>query len=239
MRFDTKEQGPSFGKAARVVELEEVVRRYDSGRVRVDALNGISLRVAAGEAVALVGPSGCGKSTLLNLIAAVDRADAGRVVVCGHDLAQASEADLVRLRRSSVGVVFQGFHLLPSLTAFENVALPLALDGREDTPRVNELLARVGLTERARHHPAELSGGEEQRVAIARALVHRPRLIVADEPTGNLDSHTGAEVMALLDELRRAEGVALVIATHDATVAGRADRVVTLNDGRIVEQGAT
>jgi putative ABC transport system ATP-binding protein len=220
-----------------VVELADVERRYARGGGVVRALAGVTLSIARGEFVAVVGPSGCGKSTLLNLIAGVDRADAGEVRVCGLELTHASEAELTRFRRRSVGVVFQAFHLVANLTAEENVALPLALDGRSDPGRVRELLAKVGLAERARHHPGELSGGEQQRVAVARALVHRPALLVADEPTGNLDSGNGARVMEVLEELRRSEGAALVLATHDRSLVARADRVVYLRDGRVVEEG--
>src|SRR5262245_36504973 len=218
-----------------VVELQGVRRRYVRGGSMVDALAGISLSVARGEFVAVVGPSGCGKSTLLNLVSGVDRGDAGTVRVCGLELTTAGEAELTRFRRRSVGVVFQAFHLVANLTAEENVALPLALDGRSDPERVRELLARVGLAERARHYPGELSGGEQQRVAVARALVHRPALLVADEPTGNLDSGNGAKVLEVLEELRRSEGAALVLATHDRSVVSRADRIVFLRDGRVVE----
>ncbi len=224
---------PPRAAAPAVVLLEDVHRRYSNGRVSVQALEGVSLTVRAGEFVALVGPSGCGKSTLLNLISAVDRPDAGRVVVCGTDLAAAREADLTRLRRRSIGVVFQAFHLMPNLTASENVALPLALDGRRDDARVARLLDRVGLGARGDHYPSELSGGEQQRVAIARALANGPHLVVADEPTGNLDSHTGVEILDLLGELHRAEGTALVVATHDDRVAARADTVCALRDGRL------
>jgi putative ABC transport system ATP-binding protein len=218
--------------------LEGVCRRYARAGASVPALDGVSLSVERGEFVALVGPSGCGKSTLLNLAAAVDFADEGRVLVCGVDPARAGERELVRLRRRSVGVVFQAFHLMPGLSAEENVALPLALDGRADPGRVSGLLERVGLAPRARHEPSELSGGEQQRVAVARALVHRPALLLADEPTGNLDSANGARVLELLDELRREEGAALLLATHDAAVAARADRVIRLHDGRLVGAGA-
>jgi putative ABC transport system ATP-binding protein len=216
-----------------VAELVDAGRRYARGGAVVAALDGISLTIGAGEFVAIVGPSGCGKSTLLNLIAGVDRPDSGSVRVCGLALERASEAELTRLRRRSLGVVFQAFHLVPNLTAEENVALPLALDGRSDPARVRELLERVGLTARARHRPGELSGGEQQRVAVARALVHRPALLVADEPTGNLDSQNGARVLALLEELRRSENAALVLATHDPAIDAHAERVVALRDGRI------
>ena len=219
-----------------VAALRDVHRRYSGGRGSVHALRGVSLEVGAGEALAVIGPSGCGKSTLLGLLAAVDRPDGGRVVVDGIDLTDAGEEALVQLRRHAVGVVFQAFHLMPNLTAEENVALPLALAGTRDPERVRTLLERVGLAERAGHLPAELSGGEQQRVAVARALVHRPRLVVADEPTGNLDSASGARVLGLLDELRREQGTALVVATHDPGIAARADRRVHLRDGRIVEE---
>jgi len=224
----------SGARPAAVVELEGVQRRYARGGLSVAALCDVSLRVARGEFVAVTGPSGCGKSTLLNLIAGVDRADAGRVRVAGVELTTAGEAELTHLRRRAIGVVFQAFHLVPNLTAEENVALPLALDGRSDAARVRELLARVGLADRARHHPGELSGGEQQRVAVARALVHRPAILVADEPTGNLDSASGETVLGLLDELRREQGATLVLATHDRAVAARAGRVIALHDGRIV-----
>ncbi len=222
------------GVMALVVELDEVSRTFRRGDEEVKALADLSLRLEAGEMVALVGSSGCGKSTALNLVGAVDRPDAGRVVVCGLDIGTASEGALVALRRRSIGMVFQAFHLVPHLTVEENVALPLALDRRRDAERVNELLRRVGLEHRRRHYPSELSGGEQQRTAVARALVHRPHVVIADEPTGNLDSRTGAAVMELLAELRREEGAALLLATHDAAVASLADRVVELTDGRRV-----
>ena len=215
------------------IVLEGVSKNYRRGDELVAALVDVSFSVAAGEVVALVGPSGCGKSTTLNLVAGVDRADAGLVAVCGLDLGSAGEADLVRLRRRTVGIVFQAFHLVPHLSVEENVALPLALDGRRDPARVAELLGHVGLTHRRRHFPGELSGGEQQRTAVARALVHRPRVLLADEPTGNLDSATGAGVLRVLDELRRAERTAMLLVTHDDNVATLADRIVRMCDGRV------
>jgi len=220
-----------------VVSMERAGRVYRRGDEDVHALRDVSLEVRAGEAVALVGASGSGKSTLLNLVSAVDRPTSGRVVVCGVDVAAAGEAALVDLRRRRIGLVFQAFHLVPHLTVEENVALPLALAGGRDPARVAELVEGVGLGHRRRHFPSELSGGEQQRTALARALVHRPSVVVADEPTGNLDSTTGAAVMELLADLRRTAGAALVLATHDERLAASADRVVHLHDGRRIEPG--
>jgi putative ABC transport system ATP-binding protein len=219
---------------ATVVEMVEVGRDYRRGGEVVHALVDLSLDLGVGEALALVGPSGCGKSTALNLGAAVDRPDRGSVRVCGIDIATATEDELVTLRRRSIGMVFQAFHLVPHLTVEENVTLPLALDGRRDPERVRMLIDQVGLGHRATHYPSELSGGEQQRTAVARALVHRPSVVVADEPTGNLDSRTGAAVIELLDELRCSEGATLLLATHDAKVAAAADRICELADGRLV-----
>lgn len=219
------------------MRLVDAVRHYDAGHGSVPALRGVSLRIEPGERVALVGPSGCGKSTLLHLVAGVDRADSGEVWVFGRELGAAGEAELVDLRRRVVGVVFQGFHLMPNLSVEENVALPLALAGRRDPARIGALLARVGLHGRRRHVPAELSGGEQQRTAIARALVHAPRLLVADEPTGNLDSETGRGVLELLWELSAEEGTTLLLVTHDPELARRAERVLTLRDGRLEGAG--
>jgi ABC-type lipoprotein export system ATPase subunit len=216
-----------------VTELRSVTKRYRRGDELVNALHDVSFALGAGEMVALVGPSGCGKSTTLNLVAGVDRPDEGQVIVCGTDLAAAGEAALVRARRHCIGIVFQAFHLMPHLTVAENVALPLALDGRRDPARVNDLIRRVGLEHRRSHFPAELSGGEQQRTAVARALVHRPAVVLADEPTGSLDSASGAAVLQLMDELRREEGSALLLATHDENLATLADRVIRLRDGVI------
>jgi putative ABC transport system ATP-binding protein len=228
-----RDMGSSAGMQA-VVDLEHVSRSYWRGEEEVKALADLSLSMGAGEMVALVGRSGCGKSTALNLVAAVDRPDTGVARVCGVDLGAASEEQLVTLRRRRIGMIFQAFHLVPHLTVEENVALPLALDHRRDPERVRDLIGRVGLDHRIDHYPSELSGGEQQRTAVARALVHRPQVVVADEPTGNLDSRTGAAVLELLAELRRDEGAALLMATHDAEVAAGADRVVELADGRVV-----
>jgi len=217
-----------------IAAVRDATKTYALSSAPVAALKNVSLELRRGEMVALVGPSGCGKSTLLNMLSGVDRADSGAVVVCGVDLTHAAESDLVRLRRSKIGIVFQAFHLVPHLSVEENVALPLALAGVRDDERVRALLERVGLGARRKHHPSELSGGEQQRTAVARALVHKPALVLADEPTGNLDSASGAAVLALLDELRRTEGAALVLATHDAKVAASADRIVRMADGSLV-----
>jgi putative ABC transport system ATP-binding protein len=218
---------------AAVVELVNVSKSYRRGDELVHALRDVSFTLAGGEMVALVGPSGCGKSTTLNLVAGVDRPDAGAVIVAGADLATAGEAALVQARRHSTGIVFQSFHLMPHLTVEENIALPLALDGGRDPARVLDLIRRVGLEHRKDHFPAQLSGGEQQRTAVARALVHRPAVVLADEPTGALDSASGAAVLRLMDELRREEGSALLLATHDETIAAAADRVIRMRDGAI------
>ena len=223
---------------APVVLVRGATKVHAKDKAPVTALAGIDFEIRPGEAVALTGPSGCGKSTLLNLVAGVDRPDEGEVRVAGLDLGRAKEHELVDLRRRVVGIVFQAFHLVPHLTVAENVALPLALAGRRDDERVARLLERTGLVKRAGHYPGELSGGEQQRTAVARALVHRPALVLADEPTGNLDSAAGAAVLELLDELRRESGSALLLVTHDPAVAARADRIVRLKDGRVVEHAA-
>jgi putative ABC transport system ATP-binding protein len=199
------------------------------------ALDGIRLSVSPGEFIAVVGPSGCGKSTLLHLSGGIDVATAGRVLADGRDVGRLAERDLTLYRRRSVGVVFQFFNLIPALTVLETVELPLALDGeRHAGARARELLNRVGLAEKAGARPWELSGGQMQRVALARALVHRPSLLLADEPTGNLDSAAGGTVMDLIAELHREEGVTVLLATHSEEAARRAARKVRLRDGRIV-----
>jgi putative ABC transport system ATP-binding protein len=220
-----------------VVVAEGLVKRYDEGRIV--ALDGMSLAVAGGEHVAIVGPSGCGKSTLLHLVAALDRPDAGRLVVAGHDLAR--EADLSHFRARHVGIVFQLHNLLPTLTALENVEIPmfeLGVGRRERGERARDLLALVGLEQREGNRPAELSGGERQRVAIARALANEAPIVLADEPTGALDSRAGAGVLDLLERIRAERGATLVVVTHDAGIAARADRVVRMLDGRALPAGA-
>jgi len=214
------------------------VRKVYEGPLPVVALDGIDLEVASGEFVAIVGPSGCGKSTLLHLLAAIDRPTSGEVLVDGRDLAAMPESERTLYRRRDVGLVFQFFNLLPHLDVAENVALPRRLDGRADaSERARDLLARVGLAHRAAAHPYELSGGEMQRVAIARALVTGARLLLADEPTGNLDSRNGEQVLERLEEVRRERGVTLLLATHSDAAARRADRVIEMRDGRLARGG--
>jgi putative ABC transport system ATP-binding protein len=216
------------------VVCERVVKVY-AGAQPVVALDGVALAVSPGEFLGIVGPSGGGKSTLLHLVAGIDRPSSGSVAVGGRDLASLSESQLTLYRRRDVGVVFQFFNLLAHLTVRENVELPRRLDGRRDAAdRARELLDRVDLARRRDAHPYELSGGEMQRAAIARALVTGARLLLADEPTGNLDSRHGEEVLALLDEVRRERGVTVMLATHSDAAVRRADRVVELIDGRLL-----
>jgi putative ABC transport system ATP-binding protein len=219
-----------------VVRTVNLSRRYEMGDAFVDALRGVDLTIVRGEFVALVGPSGSGKSTVLNLIGGLDRPTDGEVWINGTELSASDERTLTRHRRQHVGFVFQSFNLLPRLTAQENVALPLMFSNvpeKEREARARALLARVGLEQRLSHRPTQLSGGEQQRVAIARALVSEPALLLADEPTGNLDTTTGAEIMALLKQLNQERGLTLLVVTHDAEVAAFADRVVSLRDGRV------
>jgi putative ABC transport system ATP-binding protein len=219
-----------------LVAASHLRKTYLTGRTRIDAVADISLDLFAGEFVAVVGPSGCGKSTLLHLCGAMDRPTAGRVTLDGQDLATLDEEALARLRRTRIGFVFQSFNLLPTLTLAENVALPLLLEGVPESAArsaASRLAARVGLDGRLAHYPSQLSGGEQQRGAIARALVHRPAFVVADEPTGSLDTDNGRQVLALLRELNRELGVAVLLATHATDVAHAAHRTVVLRDGRV------
>ena len=227
-----------------LLQLLDVTKEYGTSKDRasdrrgVAALRGISIEVDAGDTVAVMGPSGCGKSTLLHLIGAMDRPTSGEVRLDGRSIGDLSDTELAELRRRDLGFVFQFFNLLPSLTVRENVALPLVLEGRKRRlvqARTEELLERVGLARRAEHYPAELSGGEMQRVAIARAVAGEPRLVLADEPTGSLDSENGRDVLRLLTDLNRDLGVTLIVATHDADVARFAKRRILMRDGRIEE----
>lgn len=220
-----------------VLEARGLTKRYRRGDAEVTGVEELDLRLAAGEFVALVGPSGCGKSTLLHLCGAMDRPTSGSVTLEGQAVGALDDDALTRLRRTRVGFVFQFFNLLPSLTVAENIALPLLLAGATAasvTPRVRACAERVGIAHRLDHVPSQLSGGEAQRTAIARAVVHQPVLLLADEPTGNLDSANGARIVQLLRDVNRQSGSAILLATHDTTVAATADRVVTMRDGRIV-----
>ena len=216
-----------------LLRFEGVSKRFHRGTEEVVALDEVDLSVEPGEFVALIGPSGSGKSTLLHLAGGLDQPDHGRVLLGDRDLAGLSIGDRAKLRRREIGFVFQFFHLIPTLTVRENIELPLLLDGAKSNGRTSDLLDRVDLGHRATHLPGELSGGEMQRAAIARALVAGPQIILADEPTGNLDSATSEAVLALLAEQVKDSGAALVMVTHDRDVAARAPRVHTLRDGKL------
>ena len=220
-----------------VVTAEDVARRYGEGETAVDALRGVSLAVQPGELVAVMGPSGSGKSTLMHILAALDVPTSGRVTIAGQDVGSLPDSKVTLLRRRHIGFVFQFFNLLPMLTAEENVVLPLSIAGKKpDKEFLDELLERVGLADRRSHRPAELSGGQQQRVAIARALVSKPTVVLADEPTGNLDSATGAEILELLRSATADYGQTTVMVTHDAAAAAIADRILFLADGKIVNE---
>ena len=230
---------PKEPKAANgaVVKLEDVVKEYYLGSVVVPAVREVNLTIEAGDFSSIAGPSGSGKTTLLNLIGCVDTATRGKVVVAGQSTGELSDKELTRLRLFAIGFIFQSFNLVPVLTAFQNVEFPLLLQKgiarAERAERVNSLLSQVGLGDHVQHRPGELSGGQRQRVAVARALVTRPRLVLADEPTANLDTVTGAAIIDLMKEINEEQGTAFLFATHDHDVMNRADRVVRLVDGRI------
>ena len=210
----------------------------DAGMVNI--LRGITLTIAGGEIAAVVGPSGAGKSSLMMVAGGLERATAGRVEMAGHDLGPLDDDARARLRRDHVGIVFQGFHLIPTMTALENVALPLEFAGRADAFEMAQAaLEHVGLGPRLKHYPAQLSGGEQQRVAVARAFVGRPKLLLADEPTGNLDGATGKQVMDLLFDMARANGATLILITHDMALAERCDRILRIADGLVVDDERT
>jgi putative ABC transport system ATP-binding protein len=219
------------------VVARDVVRRYGDGETAVTALDDVSLAVEPGELVAVMGPSGSGKSTLMHILAGLDRPTEGEVWIGGHEITRMGDNALTKLRRRHIGFVFQFFNLLPTLTAEENIVLPTRIaGGRPDARRLAEILDAVGLTERRRHKPSQMSGGQQQRVAIARAMLAEPTVLFADEPTGNLDSRSSAEILALLRRASEDEGQTTVMVTHDAHAATIADRVVFLADGRVVRQ---
>ncbi|MFZ5918634.1 MAG: ABC transporter ATP-binding protein [Chloroflexota bacterium] len=221
-----------------MIELRDVTRSYKMGHETIHALDGVSLTVAEGEFVAVLGPSGSGKSTLLHVVGGLDTPTTGTIVVNGQDLSRATDRELSRYRNAQVGFVFQTFNLQSTLTALENVALPLVFaraPRKERLARARETLEAIGLADRMRHKPTELSGGERQRVSIARALANQPRLLLADEPTGNLDSTTGMGIVELLVRLNRERGLTVIVVTHDPDVAAFAGRHIALRDGRIVQ----
>jgi len=219
-----------------VVIAQEITRRYGEGDTAVDALRGVSLDVEQSKLTAVMGPSGSGKSTLMHILAALDRPTSGYVTIAGTRLGQLNDKDVTKIRRKHIGFIFQFFNLLPMLTAEENIELPLSLAGQKpDKEFFDDLVKRVGLADRLTHRPSELSGGQQQRVAIARALVSRPTVVFADEPTGNLDSKTGGEILELLQESVENYGQTMVMVTHEARAAATADRILFLGDGRIVK----
>ncbi len=232
--------GPTVGaEAGPIVEARGLWKRYHLGRVVVEALRGVDVTVRRGEIVAIMGPSGCGKTTLLHCLSGLDDVDAGVVILAGASLREMSDDRKAEFRARNIGFVFQSYNLLPVLSAVENVELPLLLAGargREARRRALETLEAVGLADRSRHRPSELSGGQQQRVAVARALVGEPKLILADEPTGNLDSRASAEVLGFLQRSVREMGQTVVMVTHDPTAAAYADHVVFLDDGHVVDQ---
>jgi len=224
----------------KAIALHDVDLSLGRGAARVHILKGVSLDIPKGEAVGLVGPSGSGKSTLLMTMAGLERPDSGRVIVDGTDLSGLDEDGLARFRGRRIGIVFQSFHLVPTMTALENVALPLELAGQADAfGRAETELAAVGLSDRMHHYPAQLSGGEQQRVAIARAIVPNPAILVADEPTGNLDETTGQSIIDLLFGLKRDRGATLVLVTHDLNLAHLCDRTIRLRSGRVEPDAGT
>jgi putative ABC transport system ATP-binding protein len=220
-----------------LIELVDVSRTVTSGAGPLTILHSTSLRIDRGRAVAVTGPSGSGKSTLLGLIAGLDTPSTGRILLGGTDITAVGEDELARIRGATVGIVFQFFHLIPSLTAYENILVPMEIAGAAGAAdRARTLLADVGLSDRGHHYPSQLSGGEQQRVAIARALANDPPIVLADEPTGNLDTATGRQVIDLLITINRRRQCTLVLVTHDAELAAFADEVIALRDGRVVER---
>jgi putative ABC transport system ATP-binding protein len=226
---------------ASLIALDDVEKVYDTGAVKVPALRGVSLRISAGEFVAVMGASGSGKSTLMNLIGCLDRPTGGKYLLAGQDISRLSRTELAQVRNHKMGFVFQGFNLLKRHSAVENVAMPLLYAGvpaRKRRKIALEILHVVGLADRANHLPNQLSGGQQQRVAIARALVNQPQVLLADEPTGNLDSRTGAEILSEFQRLHRERGQTIVMVTHDASIAAFAARLVTMRDGLIEKDTA-
>jgi len=221
-----------------VIHLDNVWKTYKMGEFEVNALRGLNLEVKKGELLAIMGPSGSGKSTAVNMVGALDMPTRGKILLEGHDISKLSESDLAQIRGKKIGFIFQQFNLINTLTALENIALPMVFQNivkEERLQRAKYLLEMVGLSDRMHHKPTELSGGQQQRVAIARALSNNPEVVLADEPTGNLDSKTGETVISFLQNLNRKEGKTIIMVTHDANVAHHADRIEFLKDGAIVK----
>ena len=219
-----------------VVECRNLRKSYILGEIRVDALRGINMKINRGEMISIMGPSGCGKTTLLNIIGSLDNPSSGQVLLEGSDISRATEQQLTDIRRKSVGFIFQFYNLLPVLTAVENVELPMLIAGipkKERAQRANELLEKVDLLRRKDHKPDELSGGERQRVAIARSLANRPTILLADEPTGDLDTESGQAVLSLLKEVNETENQTVIMVTHDSNIAKQADRIFHIKDGMV------
>ena len=235
LEFENAQKNDSERKI--VMDVENITKNLPLGRERIEILKGISFSILSGEFVSIVGPSGSGKSTLLGIIAGLDNPTTGQVLIDGVDITRMSESRLAAVRNSKIGMVFQAFNLIPTLTAQENVEVPLYVGKHKGSPsaRAQELLALVGLSHRLGHRPNQLSGGEQQRVAIARALAADPALVIADEPTGNLDARNGENVLKLITELRAQTGKTFIIATHDPVVASHADRAIRIVDGRVAE----
>jgi putative ABC transport system ATP-binding protein len=231
---------PTILGGMNIVTTTDLRRTYGEGETAVHALAGVTLDFPSAQFTAIMGPSGSGKSTLMHLLAGLDSPTSGSVTIEGQELSGLDDKGLTRLRRDRLGFVFQAFNLVPVLTAEENITLPLALAGRKPDPeRLNQLIDTVGLRDRLTHRPAELSGGQQQRVAVARALVHRPAVLFADEPTGNLDSRSSEEVLGLLRQAVDEFGQTVIMVTHDATAAAVADRIVVLSDGKVVHDGGS
>jgi putative ABC transport system ATP-binding protein len=236
VREESRGDGAAMPASA-AVEARDLVRRYGEGSTAVEALRGVDIEVRTGELVAVMGPSGSGKSTLMHILAGLDKPTSGTVTIAGTEITSLDDSQLTLLRRKHIGFVFQFFNLLPMLDAEENVLLPLSIAGEKpDRAWLDELLARMGIDKRRDHRPAELSGGEQQRVAIARSLVSRPTLLFADEPTGNLDSKTGGEILELIRDSVDSYGQTTVMVTHEPRAASTADRILFLSDGLIVKE---
>jgi putative ABC transport system ATP-binding protein len=228
--------GDAMDASMQTIRLEKLEKAYKLGDVELKVLNGINLEIKKGEKVAIMGPSGSGKSTILHIAGCLDRPTSGKVFVDKKDVSKLSDNELARIRRDKIGFVFQFFYLIPSLTALGNVMLPMIFSGKQNRKKAEKLLDDVGLSERKDHLPAQLSGGERQRVAIARAMANDPAVIMADEPTGNLDSKSGKEIIDYLIKLNKEKEMTLIIVTHDKSIASNADRIIYLKDGKIIRE---